>query len=396
MKILLVSLSNRGGGASRAIDSLAIALKENHIDVEMLTYDGVDTQEYSLHRINNNRLATYRFILKNKLSRWFMSFFDNPSHDYRSINIFPSPMLRRINQSDADIVHIHWIGGEMMSISQIGRIKKPVVWTLHDSWMLHGCYHIEPHWYEPFQKAPKSNWLDKWVLKRKQKSFSKIKIHFTTPSHWLTTDFENTYLNNGKNTSEAIRNVIDTTVWKPIPKDIARQKLGFEDNKKHVLFIANNLLTSFNKGYQHVQKLLDMCKEDNILFHFVGTDIKINNPKVEVHGKMWEAEKLAYYYSACDVTLQPSFWENLSYVSVESILCGTPILCFATTGLDEIVENGINGYKARKFDVTDLYHGLKILTNTSFEKPVHETIPDYLPEINIERYIKLYHKVLTK
>ena len=37
-----------------------------------------------------------------------------------------------INASDCDIVNLHWINGEMLSIKDIAKIKKPIVWTLHD------------------------------------------------------------------------------------------------------------------------------------------------------------------------------------------------------------------------------------------------------------------------
>ena len=36
---------------------------------------------------------------------------------------------------------MHWIQGEMISIEEIGRIKKPIVWTMHDSWPFCGAEH---------------------------------------------------------------------------------------------------------------------------------------------------------------------------------------------------------------------------------------------------------------
>ena len=37
-----------------------------------------------------------------------------------------------INQFDCDVVHLHWINNNMLSIRDIARIKKPIVWTMHD------------------------------------------------------------------------------------------------------------------------------------------------------------------------------------------------------------------------------------------------------------------------
>lgn len=391
MKILLVSLSNRGGGAARAIDSLAKVLVKRGEQVEVLTFEGKKTGDYPQHILTDNRWHLLGLRIRNKLARWFMNRFDNPSHDYRSINIFPSPMLKAINKSDADVVHLHWIGGEMMSISQMARIKKPVVWTMHDQWLMQGCYHINPIHYEPYQIAPPSNWLDRWVLSRKKKAFEGVKYYFTSPSLWMKEYFDSSYLNNGHSQCFVIRNYIDTKEWHPINKPEARAMLGFDESKRHILFIASGkLLESFNKGYRHVQKLIEMCKDEPYVFHFVGASVKVNYDNVVVHGRVNGASELIKYYSACDVTLQPSFWENMSYVGVESVLCGTPLLGFDTTGVGEFIQQGINGYKAMKFDVEDMYLGLKQLLNTKFETPVEKTVPDYLPELNVNRYLELY------
>ncbi len=56
--------------------------------------------------------------------------------------IFVSSWIRKINQSDADIINLHWVQHEMLSISDIAKINKPIVWTLHDMWAFCGAEHI--------------------------------------------------------------------------------------------------------------------------------------------------------------------------------------------------------------------------------------------------------------
>ena len=51
-----------------------------------------------------------------------------------SPSILPSTWLKKINKSDADIIHLHWVQGEMLSIKEIGEIKKPIIWSFHDMW----------------------------------------------------------------------------------------------------------------------------------------------------------------------------------------------------------------------------------------------------------------------
>ena len=43
-----------------------------------------------------------------------------------SPQIFSSPFwLKAINESDADIIHLHWFQNEMISVSDISKIKNP-------------------------------------------------------------------------------------------------------------------------------------------------------------------------------------------------------------------------------------------------------------------------------
>ena len=46
-----------------------------------------------------------------------------------------------INNSDFDIIHLHWINANMISIKDIAKIKKPIIWTIHDSWPFCGAEH---------------------------------------------------------------------------------------------------------------------------------------------------------------------------------------------------------------------------------------------------------------
>jgi glycosyltransferase involved in cell wall biosynthesis len=39
------------------------------------------------------------------------------------------------------VIHLHWINNEMISIKEIAKIKKPIIWTLHDCWPLLGAEH---------------------------------------------------------------------------------------------------------------------------------------------------------------------------------------------------------------------------------------------------------------
>ena len=57
------------------------------------------------------------------------------------LSILSSNWFKKINSSDADIIHLHWIQGEMISIDEISKIEKPVVWSFLDMWPFSGTEH---------------------------------------------------------------------------------------------------------------------------------------------------------------------------------------------------------------------------------------------------------------
>ena len=59
-----------------------------------------------------------------------------------SLNLFENfDISKLIKQTKPDLVHLHWIGNEMMSMKQISKINKPLVWTMLDMWPFTGCEH---------------------------------------------------------------------------------------------------------------------------------------------------------------------------------------------------------------------------------------------------------------
>ena len=39
------------------------------------------------------------------------------------------------------MVNLHWLGHGLISLRQMRKITKPIVWTLHDEWSIHAISH---------------------------------------------------------------------------------------------------------------------------------------------------------------------------------------------------------------------------------------------------------------
>ena len=55
----------------------------------------------------------------------------------------------------------------------------------------------------------------------------------------------------------------------------------------------------------------------------------------------------------------PSKQEAFGQTASEAMSCGTPVVAFNTTGLKDIIDHKVNGYKAVPFEPTDLARGIK-------------------------------------
>lgn len=88
----------------------------------------------------------------------------------------PSGWAEKINKMDIDIVHLHWVGAETLSIEDIGRINKPVIWTLHDMWPFCGIEHyapdlLESRWRNNYENHSFSSFIDLDFIVWKRKKF---------------------------------------------------------------------------------------------------------------------------------------------------------------------------------------------------------------------------------
>ena len=139
MRILHVGYSDSKGGAAIAMMRLHQSLVEKNIDSKILVVEknsndsNVIGPTKSLEIILNDLKKIFvrqkKFIFKSN---------DSFSH---SLNFFRSNIVDKINKINPDIVNLHWVNNELLSIAQIGKIKQPIVWTFVDMWPMCGGEH---------------------------------------------------------------------------------------------------------------------------------------------------------------------------------------------------------------------------------------------------------------
>ena len=116
----------------------------------------------------------------------------------------------------------------MISISDIAKINKPTIWTPQDMWIFSGAEHYtdDNRWRLGYKKNNRPHYesgfdLNLWTWKRKMKFWTQS-IQIVAPSQWLAKCVKESVLTSEWPVS-IIPNTINTDVWKPINKKIARE-----------------------------------------------------------------------------------------------------------------------------------------------------------------------------
>ncbi|WP_101757756.1 glycosyltransferase [Oceanicoccus sp. KOV_DT_Chl] len=225
LKVLVVSQADVHGGAARAAYRLHRALLQRGVQSQMLVAKKM-SGDYSVLGPDSNPANTWA-DLRNYLSLPLHWLHDAVNRNLHSYNIFPSGLHKKINAMDVDVVNLHWINREMMSVAEIAKIHHPIVWTLHDMWAFCGAEHYDdlaqPERYKAGYPASQSHRgrfdLDRWVWQRKFKHWSKKPFNFVTPSVWLAQCVEQSaLLRNHK--VRSIPNCIDLELFRPIDKKL--------------------------------------------------------------------------------------------------------------------------------------------------------------------------------
>jgi glycosyltransferase involved in cell wall biosynthesis len=183
-------------------------------------------------------------------------------------------LARLIRRWRPDIVHLHNLHGYYLDLSitqTLGRLRLPVVWTLHDGWALTGrCAYLSEceRWkvgcgHCPDLRRYPRTFLDTsalmWRRKRKYltEGWSPLIV---CPSHWLAGRVRESFLRGFR--VRVVPNGIDVHVFLPGRKPSVRQKLGVAEDKKVLLFVAADLRNE-RKGVRYfIEALQAVAAED--------------------------------------------------------------------------------------------------------------------------------------
>ena len=372
MKILHVNFSDTDGGAAIAVKRLHESLIENGIDSTLLVCESFDA---TTNTINIKKTSeAVKNLFKKSISRNLKYLFKTKNKNTHSINFFPSKILKIINNFNADIVNLHWIGNETLSISDIKKIKSKIVWTMHDMWPFCGAEHYSENnryinGYNVSNRPSDETGIDlnRYIWKKKLKNFANVKKIITT-SDWINNCARQSYLFKDKSIKQ-IPLILDSNFWKPVNKKFSKEFFEIHESEKLLVFGADNFIKNERKGFNFLNSLIMKLKENNNLKLLLFGEK--NQSKIDQYIKSNELEKkiinlgsikdkftLKLIYSAANVVMVPSLLETFGLVGYEAIHCGAPCVVFKNTGLSSIIDHKETGYVAKYKSEDDFLNGI--------------------------------------
>jgi glycosyltransferase involved in cell wall biosynthesis len=318
----------------------------------------------------------------------------------------------------ADIIHLHWINQGFLStkgLRKLGKLKKPIVWTLHDMWPLTGgchysgdcqhfisgcgnCYMLRN---SGIRDLSHQSFLEKSLI------FSQLKPFFVSPSHWLGNITRQSKLT-ASFPIQVIPNPIDLEFFKPGNKAAIRKKLNWVE-KDFIIVINAFKITNERKGFRYMMEALNIIKERNLIplneicLAIIGemdpADLVKIPVKSELLGYLKDPGRIVEINQASDIYVLPSLEDNLPNTILEAMSCGLPTVAFQIGGIPDLVDHKETGYLADPKSSASLAEGINWVykqlktSNALSIKARNKAMEGYSYKKIGEKYLEIYQSL---
>jgi glycosyltransferase involved in cell wall biosynthesis len=306
---------------------------------------------------------------------------------------------RFFNKSNYDIINIHWLGHGLISLRQLLKINKPIVFTVNDEWLLNPISHY-PYQFEfknKFRNFIKLK-LSDGRLKLKKILIMRENVYIVTASQEIAEKFRNLFPEKSSKIY-CIPNPIDKKEFFPDQKRTSNL-ISTVENYSNVIFLGG--INNMRKGWDLLEASLKYCESrfKIIVQGATGRKTTGKNSQIEIAGVPYisKLDELRLLYSQADLIVVPSRIEALPQTATEALSCGTPVVGFKIGGLLDIVIDNLTGKLVPKFDVQSLasaidevlYNGKKLYSSSCLDyatKNLHF-------EVVAKKYERIFSEVL--
>ena len=409
MNVLHIVGGELTGGAARGAYWLHQALLALGVDSRVLTTSEETYGDGAVISVTASKKGKLLHLLRRQVDYAFQYLYPSRKRLIFSTGMIGYDFTRTDGYKQADIVHLHWICQGMVNVRHLGKISKPVVWTMRDMWPMTGGCHVaealDCRKYKtgcgecPQLQSRHKHDLSHYVLKRKRKYIPAM-VRMVGISRWLSGCARESELFKDFDV-RTIHNNINTKDFFPVEKAEARKALGLPADRPIVLAGSINFI-DFYKGFEDYLKAVRGLDPDVLLLFFGKLDPAVVESLEHDYvnlGFLHDIESLRLAYSAADVFVAPSHMDAFGKTLAESMACGTPVVCYDATGPKDIVDHRENGYRASAFDPEDLARGIKWVLYEADQKMLSERARNkaqtcFDSKVIARKYIALYESML--
>ena len=395
MKILHINAGSLNSGSGRGVYWLHQALLKNGVKSKILCseYDGTDENVITPEKKN-----TYSKKIE-KLLHKYVFFASKNFHT----NHFGLDVKKYECYKWADIIHLHWING-LIGNTNISCIDKPIVWTLRDMWALTGgCFYSLDcdKWKKNCIQCPEIgsklpvSLINQTIKKEKFDS----KIVYVAISDWLRTKAkESSVLKN--NEVLHIPNSIDLELFSY--DEYFKQRFPFIKDNDFVISVGAQNLKDIYKGGAILIDLLNAINFKTVVLCFGNSNIQneISNKHIRFfYLGFVDDNTICSVYSASNVFLMTSTMEAFGKTVVESLACGTPVICFDKTAPAEIITSMKDGIIVNRNSIPEFMQALlfiKLKKKIYFFRRCVQKSKQYDSVRIAKEYSYLYQKIYVR
>ncbi|QQS47637.1 MAG: glycosyltransferase [Acidobacteriota bacterium] len=273
------------------------------------------------------------------------------------------------------VLVLHWMNDflDIKSMRRIcDRLQSPVIWVIHDlEPFAGGChYSFGCDSYTrrcgccPRLGSNDEDDLSRRIWQRKKDLLTGLPITFVAPTSWGEARARESSLFRSHRV-ERIPLPMDTRIFRPWDRRLARQALNLPAEKK-IIFFGATYLDDSRKGVAELTRALhllcDMIPRDRVHLVSVGHHGSRLIESLPFEGRslghVTNDLLMALIYQAADIFVCPSLADSGPMMISEAMLCATTVVAFNTGIAPDVIETGKTGYLAGLGDVDDLARGM--------------------------------------
>lgn len=279
-------------------------------------------------------------------------------------------LLHDLHVQQADILNLHWVAGFLPWSVFFRQVRQPLVWTLHDMQPFKGIFHYSV---DRDRAGAAAQQLGERVRLWKRQVLADVapqKLTIVTPSRWLGQQSQASEVL-GRFPHRVIPYGLNTDVFRPWPRAIARQLFGLPQDCRLVLVVAERL-DDYRKGLDLAAAALEtsgLLPGWEVVAAGAGS-MRFAGRTVHAMGSVPDPRLMALLFSAVDLALVPSREDNLPNVILESLCCGTPVVVTRGGGCPEPVIEGRDGVVSRSLDVRGFKDAVAEAADIAFDREV--------------------------